>query len=102
MWQPDGWSARARIGILMPPFDIGPEVEFQAMATDGVSIHSTRVPLGVTMPGGAKDPGIAMLWLLGIVLGRGPIQTKVYTNLINRNCYDRRRRPWVDSRARWR
>jgi len=60
MWQPDGWSARARIGILMPHFDIGPEAEFEAMAPDGVSIHSTRVPLGVTMPGGSKDPGIAM------------------------------------------
>ena len=60
MWQPDGWGARARIGILMPHFDIGPEAEFQAMAPDGVTIHSTRVPLGVTMPAGAMDPGIAL------------------------------------------
>jgi maleate isomerase len=60
MWQRDGWSARARIGILMPHFDIGPEAEFTAMAPEGVTIHSTRVPLGVVMPGGATDPGIAL------------------------------------------
>jgi maleate isomerase len=60
MWQPDGWGARARIGILMPHFDIGPEAEFAAMAPEGVTIHSTRVPLGVAMPGSATDPGIAL------------------------------------------
>jgi len=60
MWQPDGWGARARIGILMPHFDIGPEAEFAAMAPAGVSIHSTRVPIGLTMPGTATDPGIAL------------------------------------------
>jgi maleate isomerase len=60
MWQPDGWGARARIGILMPHFDVGPEAEFQAMAPDGVSIHSTRVWLGVVMPGAATDPAIAL------------------------------------------
>jgi maleate isomerase len=60
MWQPDGWGARARIGILVPHFDIGPEAEFQAMAPDGVSIHSTRVPLGVVMPAAATDPSIAL------------------------------------------
>jgi len=60
MWQPDGWGARARIDILMPHFDIGPEAEFGAMAPDGVTIHSTRVRLGVVMPGAATDPGIAL------------------------------------------
>lgn len=60
MWQPDGWGARARIGILMGHFDIGPEAEFGAMAPDGVTIHSTRVRIGVTMPGAATDPGIAL------------------------------------------
>jgi maleate isomerase len=60
MWQRDGWGARARIGILMGHFDIGPEVEFGAMAPDGVTIHSTRVRIGVVMPGAATDPGIAL------------------------------------------
>jgi maleate isomerase len=59
MWQRDGWGARARIGILMGHFDIGPEAEFGAMAPDGVTIHSTRVRIGVTMPSSAADPGIA-------------------------------------------
>ncbi len=60
MWQLDGWGARVRIGILMPHFDLGPEVEFAAMAPEGVTIHSTRVRIGVVMPGAATDPGIAL------------------------------------------
>jgi maleate isomerase len=60
MWQSDGWGARARIGILMPHFDLGPEAEFEAMAPDGVTIHSTRVRIGVIMPGAATEPGIAL------------------------------------------
>ena len=59
VWQPDGWSWRARIGILTPHADIGPESEFQAMAPDGISIHAARVPLGVYTPGGTMDPTIA-------------------------------------------
>jgi len=58
MWQPDGWGWRARIGLLTPHADIGPESEFQAMAPEGVSIHSARVPLGVYAPGGGMDPKI--------------------------------------------
>lgn len=54
MWQLDGWGARVRIGILMPNYDIGPEVEFAAMAPEGVTIHATRVPSGV-MPGAPID-----------------------------------------------
>jgi maleate isomerase len=60
MWQRDGWGGRARIGILTPHFDIGPEAEFAAMAPDGVTIHSTRLRLDVVMPGTATDPGIAL------------------------------------------
>lgn len=59
MWQPDGWGWRARIGLLTPHADIGPEAEFGAMAPDGVSIHATRVPLGVYAPGGKMDQKIA-------------------------------------------
>jgi maleate isomerase len=60
MWQPDGWSARARIGILMPHFDLGPEAEFEAMAPEDVTIHSTRVRIGVTMPRSTLDARIAL------------------------------------------
>jgi maleate isomerase len=59
MWQPDGWGWRARIGVLTPHADIGPESEFQAMAPDGVSIHAARVPLALT-PGGLDANSFAI------------------------------------------
>ena len=58
MWQPDGWGFRARLGLLVPHADVGPESEVTAMAPDGVSVHATRVPLGLMRPGGAMDPTI--------------------------------------------
>ena len=51
MWQPDGWGWRARIGVLTPHGDIGPEAEFRAMAPEGVSVHAARVPLGAYVAG---------------------------------------------------
>jgi maleate isomerase len=58
MWQPDGWGFRARLGILVPHAAIGSESELAAMAPEGVSIHATRVPLGVMRAGGLMDPTI--------------------------------------------
>jgi maleate isomerase len=60
MWQPDGWGFRARLGILVPHAAIGSESELAAMAPEGVSIHATRVPLGVMRAGGLMDPTIAL------------------------------------------
>ena len=60
MWQPDGWSFRARLGVIVPHAAIGTESELQAMAPVGVSIHSTRIPLGVMRAGGEMDPTIAL------------------------------------------
>ena len=60
MWQPDGWEFRARLGILVPHAAIGSESELAAMAPAGVSIHATRVPLGVMRAGGLMDPTIAL------------------------------------------
>ena len=60
MWQPDGWGFRARLGILVPHAAIGSESELTAMAPAGVSIHATRVPLGVMRAGGLMDPTIAL------------------------------------------
>jgi maleate isomerase len=60
MWQPDGWGFRARLGLLVPHAAIGSESELAAMAPDGVSIHATRVPLGVMRAGGLMDPSIAL------------------------------------------
>jgi maleate isomerase len=62
MWQPDGWSFRARLGIIVPHAAIGTESELHAMAAsaDGISIHATRVPLGVMRAGGVMDSTIAL------------------------------------------
>ncbi len=60
MWQPDGWRFRARIGLLVPHADLGPESELNAMVPPGVTVHATRVPLGVYRPGGVMDPTIAL------------------------------------------
>jgi maleate isomerase len=58
MWQPDGASWRARIGVLTPHLDPVPESEFQAMAPTGVSIHATRVPLGMIGPDSRIPPQV--------------------------------------------
>ena len=49
MFEPDGWGHRARLGVLVPDGDVGPESELTAMAPDGVSIHAARFrfPTGV-------------------------------------------------------
>ena len=60
MWQPDGWDATLRIGVLVPAADLGPESELQAMAPPDVRIHATRVPFGAMAPGGAMDPTIPL------------------------------------------
>jgi maleate isomerase len=59
-WRPDGWAWRARIGVLTPHADVGPESEFRAMAPAGVSVHAARVPLRAMAPGGSMDPTIAL------------------------------------------
>ena len=60
MWQPDGWDVRARIGVLTPHGDVGPESELQAMAPEGVRVHATRVPFGGIRTGGQMDPTIPL------------------------------------------
>lgn len=59
-WQPDGWDARCRIGLLVPHADVGPECEFEAMAPAGTSIHATRVGFGAMAAGGTMDPTIPL------------------------------------------
>ena len=38
--------------VLAPHAAIGAESELAAMVPEGVSVHATRVPLGVIRPGG--------------------------------------------------
>jgi maleate isomerase len=60
MWQPDGWGATWRIGVLVPHADVGPESELQAMAPPEVHIHATRVPFAAIRAGGGMDPTIPL------------------------------------------
>ena len=59
-WNPDGWDASVRIGLLTPHADIGPESELQAMAPPGVTIHAARVRFGAMAAGGGMDPAIPL------------------------------------------
>jgi maleate isomerase len=59
-WPRDGWDALARIGVLTPHADVGPESELQAMAPRDVVIHAARVRFGAMAPGGAMDPTIPL------------------------------------------
>ena len=59
-WEPDGWDADVRIGVLVPHGDVGPESELPAMAPAGVTIHSTRVPFGGMAAGGVMDETIPL------------------------------------------
>ncbi|MGW6741534.1 maleate cis-trans isomerase family protein [Streptomyces sp. NPDC055025] len=56
--QRDGWEARARIGVVVPHADVGPESEFQAIAPDDVFVHGSRVHFGAMRAGGEMDPKI--------------------------------------------
>ena len=60
MFQPDGWAFRARLGVIVPHAAIGTESELAAMLPDGVSLHASRVPLGVMRDGGQMDATIAL------------------------------------------
>jgi len=59
-WQPDGWDATVRVGVLVPHADVGPESEIRAMAPPWVGIHAARVPFGAMDAGGAMDPTIPL------------------------------------------
>lgn len=54
----DGWEARARVGVVVPHADVGPESEFQAIAPEDVFIHGSRVHFGAMRAGGEMDPKI--------------------------------------------
>ncbi len=58
-WQVDGWNASARIGVIVPHADVGPEAEFSAMAGGEVSIHGGRVHFSAMRAGGVMDEKIA-------------------------------------------
>lgn len=57
-WRPDGWSARTRLGVVVPHADVGPEAEIGAMAPASVSVHAARVHFAAMRAGGEMDPKI--------------------------------------------
>lgn len=52
---PDGWAYRARVGLLVPDNDVGPESEWSALAPAGVSVHASRFRFPVGMVSKTED-----------------------------------------------
>lgn len=57
-WRDDGWQATARLGVVVPHADVGPEAELRAMAPRTLSIHAARLPFAAMRAGGVMDPTI--------------------------------------------
>ncbi len=58
LFRPDGWNRSIRIGTVVPHADIGPEAELQAMATDDITIHGSRLYFSAMRAGGEMDEKI--------------------------------------------
>lgn len=64
VFEPDGWDARLRVGLLVPDGDVGPESEWSAIAPSGVSVNASRFRFPVTAVEAAEDR-----------IGMGPVET---------------------------
>ncbi|MEM1314065.1 MAG: hypothetical protein AAGI51_05890, partial [Pseudomonadota bacterium] len=71
MFEPDGWVYRARIGLLVPDGDVGPESEVSAMVPAGVGVNASRFrfPSGQ----GAEAPGQIGIAPVEAVAAPGPL-----------------------------
>lgn len=58
LFRPDGWNRSIRIGTVVPHADVGPEAELQAMATDDITIHGSRLYFSAMRAGGEMDEKI--------------------------------------------
>ncbi|MCY7294992.1 maleate cis-trans isomerase family protein [Alteromonas sp. a30] len=58
LFKPDGWNRTIRIGIVVPHADVGPEVEIQAMASDDITVHASRIFFSAMRAGGEMDEKI--------------------------------------------
>ena len=63
IFEPDGWDARLRVGLLVPDGDVGPESEWSAITPDGVSVNASRFRFPVTAVQAAADQ-----------IGTGPVE----------------------------
>lgn len=57
-WSDDGWDVAARLGIVVPHADVGPESELRAMAPPRLSVHAARLHFAAMRAGGEMDPTI--------------------------------------------
>lgn len=55
IFEPDGWDARLRVGLLVPDGDIGPESEWSAIRPAGVSFNASRFRFPVGAVEAAAD-----------------------------------------------
>ncbi len=58
LFRPDGWNRLIRIGAVVPHADVGPESELQAMVTNEVTIHGSRLYFSAMRAGGEMDEKI--------------------------------------------
>ena len=74
-FEADGWVYRARIGLLVPDGDVGPESEFSAMVPPGVGVNASRFhfPSGQ----GAKKAGEIGTSPVEMVAAPGPLDDAV-------------------------
>lgn len=74
-FEPDGWVYRARIGLLVPDGDVGPESEFSAMVPAGVGVNASRFhfPSGQ----GAKKAGEIGTSPVEMLAAPGPLDDAV-------------------------
>jgi maleate isomerase len=58
LFRPDGWNRTIRIGAVVPHADVGPEAELQAMVTDDITVHGSRLYFSAMRAGGEMDEKI--------------------------------------------
>ncbi len=84
IFEPDGWDARLRVGLLVPDGDIGPESEWSAIAPAGVAVNASRFRFPVGAVEAAADR--IAIGPVEYVAAPGPLDEAV--KLLNP--------PWVD------
>lgn len=84
IFEPDGWDARLRVGLLVPDGDIGPESEWSAITPTGVAVNASRF----RFPVGAVEAAADRIAISPVeyVAAPGPLDDAV--KLLNP--------PWVD------
>lgn len=75
MFEPDGWVYRARVGLLVPDNDVGPEAEWSAMVPPGVGAYASRFSFPVAMV--AETPGQIPIRRVEHVAAPGPLDAAV-------------------------